>query len=258
MLGTVMYYHHVVGLRGLLSAVKGKTVRMPILLEMKRPDVRHPFYLRVPSTDVWVFEQIFIQQEYDFEVARTPGTIIDAGANIGLVSIFLANRFPGARIVAIEPEESNFEVLQKNVLPYGNITALHAALWHENRKISLVDPSLGHWGFMTQDSGDGEESFGEVMHPVQGLTLDRIMKDLGIDHIDILKLDIEGAEREVFKDPSPWLEKVDALIVELHERLKPGCNRSFYNSTVGFDQEWLQGENVYLARDRGCLVKRPT
>ncbi|HJW24124.1 MAG TPA: FkbM family methyltransferase [Rhodocyclaceae bacterium] len=250
-----MYYHHVVGLRGLLSAVKGKTAKTPILLEMKRPDVRHPFYLRVPSTDVSAFEQIFIHQEYDFEVSRPPRVIVDAGANVGLASIYFANRFPDARVIAIEPEASNFEVLQKNVLPYGNIVPLRAALWHENRRINLVDPALGHWGFMTQ-AGEGEASLGRMLDQVQGMTIDRIMADHGIDHIDILKIDVEGAEREVFRDPTPWLDQVDALIVELHERLKPGCNRAFYNGTTGFDQEWWQGENVYLARNHGCLTRR--
>lgn len=253
MIDAIVRYHQVVGLRGLLSAVKGKAAKTPILLEMRRPGVRFPFYLRVPSTDVSAFEQIFIRQEYGFEVSRPPRTIIDAGANIGLASVYFANRFPAARIIAIEPEASNFEILQRNVLPYGNIVALRAALWHENRRISLVDPALGHWGFMTQAAGDGQQTSGSMVHEVQAWTIDRIMADHGIDHIDILKVDIEGAEREVFGDSSAWLGQVDALIVELHERLKSGCNRSFYNGTGGFDREWWQGEKVYLARSHACL-----
>lgn len=254
MVHNLSYYHRVVGLRGLLSAVRGKTARMPILLEMARPDVRFPFYLRVPSSDVHAFEQIFLRQDYDFEVRQPPRTIIDAGANIGLASIYFANRFPGARIVAIEPERSNFEVLQKNVAPYDNVTPLRGALWHENRMLNLVDPDLGHWGFMTQAQEGEAEAFGETLHEVQGMTVDRVMESLGLDHVDILKMDIEGAEREVFSDSSPWIDRVDGLIVELHERLKPGCNRCFYNGSVGFDDEWWQGENVYLARRRGCLA----
>ena len=96
------------------------------------------------------------------------------------------------------------------------------------------------------------------MHQVQGMTVDTIMKEHGIDHIDIIKIDIEGAEREVFRDPSLWLEKVDALIVELHEHMKPGCNRSFRNVSKAFTDEWLQGEKVYLTRSGGCLTRRCT
>ena len=84
------------------------------------------------------------------------------------------------------------------------------------------------------------------------------MKEQGIDHIDLLKIDIEGAEREIFRDPSSWIGKVDALIVELHERMKPGCNRSFYGGATGLDHEWSQGENVYLTRSGSCLTRHCT
>jgi len=118
-----------------------------------------------------------------------------------------------------------------------------------------VDPALGKWAFRTQ-ARDDEESFGEIIHEVQGMTVDTIMREQGIDHIDVLKIDIEGSEREVFRDPSSWIDKVDTLIVELHERLKLGCNRSFYNGTNGFDDEWVRGENVYLTRSGGCVARR--
>jgi FkbM family methyltransferase len=254
MLSRLKHYHDVVGLRGIVAAMKGKAAKSPVLLPMKRPEARFPFHLRVPSTDVWMFEQIFIHREYDFDVTRSPRTIVDAGANIGLAAIYFASRFPEARIVAIEPEQSNFELLRRNVSPYANIAPVHAALWGENESISLVDPALGKSGFMTQAAGNGE-SFGDILHAVPGMTVERVMREHGMAHLDILKIDIEGAEREVFRDPSPWLERVDALIVELHEHMKPGCERSFYEATAGFGKEWHQGENVYLARKRACLSR---
>ena len=86
----------------------------------------------------------------DFEVEKPPRTLVDAGANIGLASLYFANRFPSANIIAIEPEQSNFDLLRKNVAPYETITPIRAALWHENGIIKLVDPErLGKWGFMT-------------------------------------------------------------------------------------------------------------
>jgi hypothetical protein len=84
------------------------------------------------------------------------------------------------------------------------------------------------------------------------MTVDTIMKEQGIEYIDILKI----AEREVFKDTSSWIGKVDALIIELHERMKLGCNRSFYNGSIGFDDEWLQGSNVFLSRSGSCIKYR--
>lgn len=255
MFHSIKYHLGVVGVRGLVSAIKGKVTRTPTLLKVNRPDIKFPFFLRVPSSDVLIFEQILLRGEYDFDVKKPPRTIIDAGANIGLASLYFSNKFPGSKIIAVEPEEGNFELLKKNTAPYENIIPVRCALWHENKTINLVDPNLGKWGFMTQAQDSTEESFGGILHEVQGMTVDAIMKEQGIDHIDILKIDIEGAEREVFRDPSSWVNKVDTLIVELHERIKPGCSRNFYNSTNGFDDEWLQGELVYLTRSEGCLTR---
>jgi len=259
MISTIKYYSRMVGIRNLPAAVKGKITKMPELLEIKRPDIKFPFFLRVPSSDVGIFEKIFISQEYDFDVKKTPRFIIDAGANIGLASIYFSNKFPDAKIIAIEPEESNLKILKKNIAPYDNIILVCGALWYENTRVNLVDPGLGKCGFMTQTQEGVEEEYGEFVNKVQGMTVDSIMKERGIDHIDILKIDIEGAEREIFRDSSSWIGKVDALIIELHERMKLGCNRSFYNGSNGFDDEWLQGENVFLTRNRGCcLTKRCT
>ncbi len=101
---------------------------------------------------------------------------------------------------------------------------------------------------MTQESDNHEQNLGNLCHQVPGMTISKIMADYELARIDILKIDIEGAEREVFSDSSAWIGKVDSAIIELHERMKSGCNRSFYNGSNGFDQEWLQGENVYLSR----------
>jgi FkbM family methyltransferase len=246
-------YLRTVGIRGFASAVKVRITRMPTLLEISWPDIKFPFVLRIPSSDVATCEQIFIDLEYDFNVKGTPRVIVDAGANIGLASIYFANKFPDAKIIAIEPEESNLKVLKRNIAPYENIVPVCGALWHENTRIKLVDTGIGKWGFMTTAQESAEETYGVMVDEVQGVTVDTIMKEQGIDHIDILKVDIEGAEREVFGDSSSWLGKVDALIIELHDHMKPGCSRSVCKGAKGFDNEWLQGENLYLARNCSCV-----
>jgi len=254
----IKYYLRIIGVRGLISAIRSKITGTPTELEITRQEIKFPFYLRTPSSDIPTYEQIFINQEYDFDVRRPPKIIIDAGANIGLASIYFSNRFPNSQIFSIEPEDSNFELLKKNVAQYKNIIPIRGALWNENKELDLVDPGLGKWAFMTQGDNTKEESLGEKCHRIQGMTVDEVMEKQGIQFVDILKIDIEGAEREVFHDPSRWIGKVDALIVELHEHMKSGCNRSFYNATNDFDEEWHQGENVYLARSKGCLTRRST
>ena len=256
MIKRLRYYYSRFGLNGVLSIIKAKFFPGNDLIQVKRKDIKFPFCLRYKTSDIPTYDQVFLQNEYDFIASPPPKTIIDAGANIGLASIYFANRYPEATIIAIEPELSNFELLSSNVKPYKNITPLNVALWNSNEKINLMDPGLGKWGFMTQEDNSEEDKYGDVCHIVQGITVDKIIDDYGLDRISILKIDIEGAEREVFMDPSRWLDKVDSLIVELHERMKPGCNRVFYNGTNGFDAEWQLGENVYLSRGNS-LARKP-
>ena len=221
-----------------------------VVLKIHRPDLSSPLFLRVPSSDVPTYKKIFVDQEYRFDPKQCPSVIVDAGANIGLASIYWAARFPKAKIIALEPEASNYQMLTRNTSSYGNIIPVCAALWDKNEEVEIVDPGVGKWGFLTQKKGKVAEGCGTSGTWVQGVTLDRLMADYGLNRIDILKMDIEGSEKEVFADTTAWIDRVDVLMVELHERLRVGCNRSFYLGTNGFDNEWVQGENVILTRDK--------
>ncbi len=241
-------YFDILGIDGLLCAVKAKITKSKGLFMVTRKDCVHPFFLRVPSSDVLVYRQIFIDNDYLFLTEKQPDFIVDAGANTGLASIYFANKYPNSKIVAIEPEQSNFELLTTNVKPYPNIIPLQAALWCQSGELNLVDPGFGEWGFITDVQDSPERLLGRTCHTVKAVTIVDILTKFNIDKIDILKIDIEGAEREVFRDTSAWIERVNSIIIELHERLKVGCNRSFYCGSNGFDSEWKKGENVFLSR----------
>jgi FkbM family methyltransferase len=240
----------VAGFAGLFYAIKGTVMNSEVTLNINRKDVKFPISLRVPSSDIPTYEQVFINQDYDFLVETPPKVIVDAGANIGLASVYFANKYPGAMIIAIEPGNDNFELLKRNVEPYRNIIPVHSALWSKNGVINLIDPGLGSWGFMTEETNASGKTSGKFSHTVKAMTLGKIIADYQLNKIDILKIDIEGAEKEVFEDTSPWIGKVEALIIELHEDMKSGCNRSFYNGSNGFDDEWRRGENVFLAKGK--------
>jgi len=236
-------------------ALRGKLTGSQAELMVCRPDVKFPFFLRVPSSDVDTYQQVFAFQEYALQVRTEPRVIIDAGANIGLASLYFANRFPAARIYAVEPDVANFRLLEKNVKPYPAVIPIHGALWKENTELDLIDPGLGHWGFMTKDRHDGGDAAVNVRAGVRGMTVDSLLDECGVERVDIVKIDIEGAEREVFEDPSKWLARVDALIVEVHDRSKPGCSGAVYGSTTDFEDRWELSGNVFLARRTGCVVK---
>jgi FkbM family methyltransferase len=257
MIRSIRTYLRIVGFSGLLKAIVAKVTDSMVLFKLHRPDCKYPFQLRIPSSDIPTYEQVFIDREYDFLVQTQPNVIVDAGANIGLTSIYFANKYPGAKIIAIEPEQSNFVLLKENVEQYPNIVPIQAALWDKNETINLIDPGLGKWGFMTEKSNSSKTLTSNNLHTVSALTVNKIMQDYNLTKIDILKMDIEGAEKEVFSNTSSWIENVDSIIIELHERMKVGCNRSFYCGSNGFDNEWIQGENVYLSRGN-CLTKCST
>jgi FkbM family methyltransferase len=249
MIDTIKYYYKRFGINGIIGIIKTKFTKTEVLIRVDRKEIKFPFYLRDQTSDIPTFDQIFLKEEYSFSPYKSPRIIVDAGANIGLTSIYFANKYPEAKIISIEPEKSNYKLLKKNIDQYNNIVAYHAALWNKNEMINLVDPGLGKWGFMTTNNENNNEILeSNTCHEVQGLTVDRIMNMNDLKEIDILKIDIEGSEREVFLNSSDWIEKINIIIIELHEQMRTGCNSSFYNGTSGFDDEWTQGENIFLSR----------
>ena len=102
---------------------------------IKIPGIQYPFSLRKGSSDIAIFEQVFLQGDYDIEFSFTPDVIIDAGANVGLFSIVMKSKFPAAKIICIEPDKDNCGLLRKNLAEYGNTEIVCAGLWNSDNKI---------------------------------------------------------------------------------------------------------------------------
>lgn len=236
------------GLRGAVCAWRARRSGKERLLSVRPRGCRHPFALRIPSSDLRTFEQIFRQREYAFETDRAPGVIVDAGANIGLAAIYLANRYPEARIIALEPEAENFALLSANVAPYPQITPVQAALWHRNGEVAVADHGWGAWAFVTVERDGPAPGDAVLRHGVAAVTVDGLMDTYKLDRIDLLKVDIEGAEMEVFGDTAAWIDRVDAVAIELHEALRPGCSAVFGAGCSGLATAWEQGEKVCRVR----------
>ena len=241
-------YYRLFGFRGVLLAAKARSLHQQTEVTIATPGVKHPVHLRLRTSDVGVFRQVLVTREYDAEFRKNPCVIIDAGANIGLTSVFYANKYPDATIISVEPESSNFEILKKNTELYPNITAVHAALWKGNGQISVVDPGQGHYGFRTVESADAARPANR-RNPVPSVTVDHLMEVYGLKFVDILKIDIEASEKEVFENSAGWIERVGVVVVELHDNVKAGCSRSVYLATKDFQLEWRKGETVFLAKE---------
>lgn len=198
-------------------------------------------YLRKKKTDILVFKKIFLDREYDFLFPDNIRTVIDAGANIGLSSIFFALKFPKARIIALEPEESNFELLQQNVMPYKNIYPLLGGINNTSGAFGIKNKNGDHWNFML-------ESLSEEYGDGRFYTIHEIMKLFKMETIDYLKIDIEGGEELLFKSDYDWLKKVRTLSIELHDFILPRSSNPFFKAIVEYQPFSFinYGENHFI------------
>jgi FkbM family methyltransferase len=240
-------YNSLFGMSGVFLAASSRLFGSPAQVTVEAPGIQHPVHLRLRTTDVASCEEILIKRQYDWDFRRTPQIIVDAGANIGLASIFYANKYPSARIIAIEPEASNFQMLVKNTAAYSRVKTVNAALWSENCELDIFDPEQGHTAFQMRGETDTR---GTQRARVSGITLDKLMSDFGINHIDLLKVDVEGAERQVFAQPDRWIAGVENIAIELHDWMLPGCEDAVQQAATGFEPKRKNGETSYFTREQ--------
>ena len=213
-------------------------------------NINYPFSLRSGTSDIPTFHQIFTNREYDFDLGFNPKIIIDAGANIGLSAIFYANKYPASKIISIEPEQSNYNLLKKNTQNYDNIITLNNALSNlSNQDLAVVDNGYGKWGFMTEPQVNGTDS---EIPSVKSISINEIMNKYDFEIIDIVKIDIEGYEKEVFeKNSENWLPNTRCLIIELHDRMKKGCSKSFFSAISKHKFSFShRGENLIFINNK--------
>ena len=178
-----------------------------------------------------------------------PKLILDCGGNIGCAAVYFANVYPTAQIYSIEPEKDNFKLLKFNTAFYDNIHPINSALWDRETFINIAEqkePYINPLGFMTF------ETTAEDPLALKTTTVSKLLAESGFDEIDLLKIDIEGAEKEVFGAPNvdEWLSKVKVLVVELHDRMKRGCSYEFFKAVSKYN--WFfafRGENLIFIRE---------
>lgn len=213
-----------------LQLLKEKLHQQGGLFSVSVPGVKHPIWLRAGTSDVEVFCQIFVRRELGFFNSSEAKYIIDAGANIGLTSVFLANCCPNAKIDALEVEPDNLRVMQLNCAPYPNIQVVAKGLWHGVAHIKIANPSAESWAFFVHETTEDDPA------AIAAVGVQQLMEQRKQAAIDFLKVDIEGSEVELFSgDNKPWLDAVKVLAVELHDRFRPGCSAALAEAVSGRD-----------------------
>jgi len=239
-----------IGVAGMLTALSyyllkilGFKLKKP-LIQIRYQGIEHPFYGRFNSSDGAVFNQIFDEQEYAcISDIKAVELIMDCGANVGYSSLWLLQHYPQAKIVAIEPDPSNFNLFRKNLKPYGNqVSIFNAGIWPREAKLIVEAGKDGkEWAFQVRESRAGEESH------LFGVSIDSLLSKSGFEKIDILKIDIETAERYLFAENYDcWLGKVKNLVIELHNQ---ECERIFYKAMSEYDYELSMSGELTVCRN---------
>jgi FkbM family methyltransferase len=211
---------------------------------LRLPKYPHPITLRGGgSTDPLVVYELLVMQEYalvgDLD---SPAFIIDGGANIGIASLYFLNRYPTAHVLAVEPSPDNFEILSKNLAPYADrVTLVQGAIWKSSGRL-MLQPDKEEWRTSVRASNN------EQPGSVEAFTLPGLIA-YGSGTVDLLKIDIEGSEGEVFgPEAQQWLPAVRNIAIEVHS--KEYADR-FFSALAGYQYDLRKHhkDNVIICRN---------
>lgn len=182
------------------------------------------FYRQVKSSDLLVFEQVIINKEYEFTLGELKEidvpTILDIGANVGYTSTYIMMHLPKAKIIAVEAEKSNFEMLKKNTLQFGSqVKPLHNAIWHTDGEMLEISNDFRD-GLDWSKAVKENKSTTDNANKVESQTLATLIKKEQLTSVDLLKMDIEGAEFEVFLKDNLLIDVLGLtkmVAIEIHQ-----------------------------------------
>lgn len=209
--------------------------------------VSHPLTLRLRgSSDSDCFNQIFGAEEYA-ALRNLPNVrlVLDLGANAGFASAYFLNCFPDCQIVAVEPDDRNVSICESNLRAYGGrVRVLHGAVWSECTSLRLSRGTFGDGrDWATQVSPATEDSKGEI----QAWDVASLIDMTGLPVVDLLKIDIEGAEKYVFGESSRgWLPRIRNICMELHGA---DCEEIFFRALADFDYELERSGEYTICRN---------
>lgn len=183
------------------------------------------------KTDLGVLTHFFVEGYYIQDNSAVPiRTILDCGANIGDETVRFRLHYPDAEIIAVEPDPDNAALLRGSFSDDPLTTIVDGAVWSADTELTLCK----HDGGNPQASSVTAESTSE--RNVKAFSIPTLMKQRGWSSIDILKLDIEGSEYELFSKNIEWLDCVNSLVIEVPDGDHPGTLQLIFEQLKG--SEW--------------------
>ena len=198
-------------------------------------ELKCDFCLSSNWVDCCTFLEVIVHKEYKLSenlnrlIDGKP--IIDIGANIGAAAVYFANSYPNSPILAIEPHPRNVDFIRENSAPYSDsVTVIEKAFSVNPGTVTLANPEVevkqqhNSYLFSTNLACESEDAIRvRSITPEEILSISQFSKEIGL-----LKVDIEGAEKEIFESPQidQLLSITDVLAIETHDRLIPGCTNA--------------------------------
>jgi FkbM family methyltransferase len=212
----------------------------PSIYRLHPRSMAHPLRLRGGRADFFVFGQIFIDQEFAPVRPLDISNIVDLGGNIGLASVWFLNTFPHAKLVVVEANTDNDASLEANIHPFGDrATVVKGGVWWRQTPLALVRRQNESDAYVREAVPGDDPSI-----LIDGWDIPALMARGGLAYIDLLKVDIEGAEVDLLlHDAERWLPLVRNLSIELHG---PECEAALDHALASYTyRRQLLGELTF-------------
>jgi FkbM family methyltransferase len=249
----LFYYRKFTGYRHILPfIVRYITTSPEALCRIYLKDLGKAVYIRKNKLDLFSFTvNACFSKFIPFAISKEHLTIVDAGAFIGDTALYFRTLFPKAFILSVEPHPDNQKLFELNTGNEPNIQLLKGGIWHRPEDIVIANPLKRVDGFQALTSSY------EKGPKCKGYTLPQIIEKLNVNFIDILKLDIEGAELALFTQGDiAWLNKVGLLIVEMHDHLFPGLREQLLPILLSkAEQHYKIREHDVFVINKSALTK---
>ena len=182
-----------------------------------------------------------IQRQYHsiIESGKVP-LIIDCGCNIGLSSYYFSKIYPASRIIGIEPSAENVEMAKKICGPLGNISIKQAAIGSKEGFVEIKNQNADANKFEVTHSADAS---------IPLLTIPMIQREVPNHELFIVKVDIEGFEKDLFSNNTEWIDECFTLFVEPHDWMFPKEQtiRNFLSVISGYDRDFIIFEDNIIS-----------
>jgi FkbM family methyltransferase len=163
-------------------------------------------------SELLVIRDVFVLKEYEPPIELTPAVIVDLGSNVGISVLYFKARYPGARIIAVEPHPETFKRLRQNTAQLRDVQCVQAAIDGDQGTVAIYASDLS-WSPSIIPSQSRPRRY-----EVPAMTLDALVATQGLRHVDLLKIDIEGAEDHALASDAVS-DSTDVIIFEFHREL---------------------------------------